>query len=274
VPTEPELVCLEDYLSAGDAPGRACAAAHVLAWWPTRDLRVLSLWGVGDSVDAELLLAVLQGEAAATGPYASLVELRDLEHIPVAAYARFEAFMSAHREAFAARVRHSALSHRGGLAAAQVAGYSRLLGAFTSSVHGSPEAALDALGYGAEAPDLLARLEALRRRVTDGQRGLERARRYLAAEPGRASLAGCARALGCSERSAQRAFLDAGTTFRAELHRARMAAAEERLRTSDDKVLAVGLELGFGRLQSFSDAFRRHAGVTPTEYRRRRRGAG
>jgi AraC family transcriptional regulator len=55
------------------------------------------------------------------------------------------------------------------------------------------------------------------------------------------------------------------------LIRRRLSVAEERLIASDDTVLAVALDSGFGSLSSFNRAFRRAYGVTPRVFRLRAR---
>ena len=55
------------------------------------------------------------------------------------------------------------------------------------------------------------------------------------------------------------------------LIRRRLSVAEERLIASDDTILAVALDSGFGSLSSFNRAFRRAYGVTPRVFRLRAR---
>lgn len=47
----------------------------------------------------------------------------------------------------------------------------------------------------------------------------------------------------------------------------RIAAAKERLRTSDASVLAVALDVGFNSRSTFYEAFKRETGLTPTAFR-------
>ncbi len=51
----------------------------------------------------------------------------------------------------------------------------------------------------------------------------------------------------------------------------RVTAASERLATSDDTVLQIAVDCGFGSSQYFSTVFRRATGVTPRDFRSRHR---
>jgi transcriptional regulator GlxA family with amidase domain len=65
-------------------------------------------------------------------------------------------------------------------------------------------------------------------------------------------------------RSFRRAF---GETPRQYLRRRRIERAQELLRLTDEPVSDICLAVGFQSLGSFSDAFRRIAGESPSEYR-------
>ncbi len=78
-----------------------------------------------------------------------------------------------------------------------------------------------------------------------------------------------ARMSATSERTLQRELSRAGTSFRAEVARARLRHAEALLRDTPLKLEAVARRLGYSSLAHFSDRFRRWRGVTPSEFRRR-----
>jgi len=86
-----------------------------------------------------------------------------------------------------------------------------------------------------------------------------------------ASLATVARALGTSGRSLSRQLNGLGTSFRAELHRARLRVAEALLLDSELKLDAIASEIGFRSRAHFSELFHRATGETPSEFRARRR---
>jgi len=77
--------------------------------------------------------------------------------------------------------------------------------------------------------------------------------------------------VGLSERSLSRRLSELGTSFRDEVQRARLRAAEALLVDTDLKLDAVGRAIGFTSRAHFSDFFRRATGEAPSEFRARRR---
>ena len=77
-----------------------------------------------------------------------------------------------------------------------------------------------------------------------------------------------------SRRQLQRVFSEnGGTTFREHLCRVRMEAAARMLVESRLPVRVIAGRVGYRQPAQFAKAFRRHAGVTPGEYRVRVREA-
>ena len=118
----------------------------------------------------------------------------------------------------------------------------------------------------AELAELVELLQAL-----DGSSPVVRRLRHHLATDLRADVDSAARALGLSSRSLQRALRAAGTSFRNELDRARIRAAEALLVDTDDKLEAVAKAVGLSSRAAFSELFLRHAGEAPGEFRARRR---
>jgi AraC-like DNA-binding protein len=79
-----------------------------------------------------------------------------------------------------------------------------------------------------------------------------------------------ARALGSSTRTLQRTLAEAGTSFRAEIDRARVRAAEAELLDQGCKLEVIARHVGCSSLSGFSKLFRRVTGETPSEFRERR----
>jgi AraC-like DNA-binding protein len=100
---------------------------------------------------------------------------------------------------------------------------------------------------------------------------LRNLRDWLAANLDDPNVAAAARALGLSPRSMQRHLQTAGTSFRGEIDRARVRAAEAFLVDSDDKLEAIARQVGCSSLSHFSTLFRRTTGETPSDFRTRRR---
>jgi len=91
-----------------------------------------------------------------------------------------------------------------------------------------------------------------------------------AAEQGRFDLAATARELGWSTRTLQRQAKDAGVELRATLQAARKALAVALLRDDALSLAAVAERLDYADERSFSRAFERWTGMTPTQWRRRK----
>jgi transcriptional regulator GlxA family with amidase domain len=72
-----------------------------------------------------------------------------------------------------------------------------------------------------------------------------------------------------SQRTLQRRLCAAGTTFKDELLRARVRAAQTLMLTSEDNLTAIALEVGCASLQHYSALFRRLIGVSPSAWRKR-----
>ncbi len=77
--------------------------------------------------------------------------------------------------------------------------------------------------------------------------------------------------VGMSVRTLQRQLAEAGMTHEALVGRARFATAAAVLEETDLKILDIALDLGYSDHAHFTRAFRRWAGCSPQEYRRRRR---
>ena len=76
-----------------------------------------------------------------------------------------------------------------------------------------------------------------------------------------------------SARSVQRALKAEGTTFSKVLEQTRVKMAEELLETTDSTMSEIAQRLGYRHQGDFTRAFGHWAGVSPSEYRRKRRRA-
>lgn len=76
-----------------------------------------------------------------------------------------------------------------------------------------------------------------------------------------------AESLGISRRTLQRAIGRQGFTYFGLLNRYRMDKAEEWLNRSETPITEIALELGYTDSSNFARAFRRHSGLSPSEYR-------
>lgn len=96
------------------------------------------------------------------------------------------------------------------------------------------------------------------------------ARRAIASDLPRASLAHVAALLGTSERSLQRRLADEGVTFRKLLDETRRSVALSLLAIPDLPLAEIGRRLGFSDPSAFSHAARRWFEEPPSERRQRR----
>ena len=89
-------------------------------------------------------------------------------------------------------------------------------------------------------------------------------------------LEGVARRLATSRRQLQRAFAEAGGSFRDELAGVRMRHARELLAADELPVRQVAASVGYHQPAQFAKSFRRYHGQAPSHYRREKRvnGAG
>ena len=75
------------------------------------------------------------------------------------------------------------------------------------------------------------------------------------------------RALAMSERNLTRVLAEEGLGYRHLREEILREHAEKRLAQSDEKVIAIALDLGFSDERAFAKAFRRWTGLTPTQFR-------
>jgi len=86
----------------------------------------------------------------------------------------------------------------------------------------------------------------------------------------RATMTELCREVGASERSLRRAFVaDTGMSWRQYLQESRLLKAMALLAESDLSLLDISLAVGFESASAFTRSFRRYAGESPSEYRRR-----
>ena len=90
--------------------------------------------------------------------------------------------------------------------------------------------------------------------------------------PTELSLDDIARRVASSRRQLQRAYSEVGhTTFREHLTKVRMERAAELLAHSGLTVREVAFRVGYRQPAQFAKAFRRHHGVSPSDFRGARR---
>jgi AraC-like DNA-binding protein len=226
-------------------------------------------WGSPQASDIERLVALWQVERRPTTPrHASLVDARRLQTVASDAFAVVARSVGDGQAALAGKVSRQALLRPSGMTGALVSGfYEQIRPRYPVQVFDDLDAALAWLGR----PELAPVVSDLAER-SHGEDAMVRAlRQHLAGALRHATLPAAARALGVSERTLQRRLREAGTSFQDELQSARVRAAEELLLDPELKLTAIAADVGCASLQHFSGLFRRRTGVTPSQWRARRR---
>jgi AraC-like DNA-binding protein len=227
------------------------------------------MWGEPTEADVQRMLAVTVGIARVVGPRVALIDTRAVGHVDPLTFRAIAQYTGEHGAAIAERLTRLAVVHARDVPGAVTAGFARVVGfpMPTEMFTEMPEALrwLDR----EEDAGLLGEVQALCAKA----RAVPVAARDLAAlletEP-RSTLASAASALAVSRRSLQRLLADQGTTFRRELHAARVRVAQRLLLASSESISRIAIEVGYSSPQQLSGLFRRATGESPTEWRTRR----
>lgn len=269
------LTDIATYVS--DPIGKTCGSAQFFVWFPSPQLRIIATWGTMALSGADFILHAVDCELAPDfPPHCSLIDLRGVRPVAHDVINRFLNSGIANLPGWQRVIRSSAIVHDGGvagMAAGAIAGYTAH-SRFPIHVHMHEEigAALRALPPLDLDPTAIEEGIALRRTFMEEAGSVVRTVRAWIAENLRdASMATCAKAMGTASRTLQRRLLDADSTFRQELQRERVARAQTLLAETDLKVAAIADEVGYPKLQSLADAFRRETGLTPAAWRERHR---
>lgn len=228
------------------------------------------LWGrpIGEAT-AALVRSLKLELSEPVAPHGSLVDVSRVESVDAAAFEALNDYVSGHRAELSRAVTRLALVRPSGLAGAVTSGFFTVTGApYPVEVFDSARAALAWLDERDEVADAL---EALVVEVTGRSPLLSRLHAALAEQLTGATLESIAKALGVSHRTLQRRLQDAGTSFAAELLRARLDEARRRMRDSDEPLASIALAAGFSSQQHLSTAFKKATGEQPSAWRKRER---
>ena len=254
--------------------GRYVSGRSFVVWVHNPTLCGSAYWARPDASDFPALrrLCALPRHADLRPPFDVLVDCSGLEALDARAYEMLCAHLAEVARTAASNVRRVSIVRPEGIVGATLAGvFHEVVGTVFPAALFSDRA---------EALRWLGRVDASERGaindVLDGVRHLapplRQLRGYLAGHLDEASVELAARALGVSQRSLQRRLLELGTSFRDEVVRTRVSAAEALLIDSDAKLEAVAKQVGCSSLPQFSALFRRMTGETPNEFRTRCRG--
>ncbi len=220
--------------------------------------------GCPDEDEIRKLARVQDAElAAGAAPHVSLLDASRMTAVDGAAYAAFNDYLGRRKGDFDRLVERQSIVRPSGMAGATVSGYLRVSPvAFPARVFDSTAEALAWI----DRPDLLGAVQALGDELRGSDPVVRELRAHLEAS-GDGALAEACRVLGLSERSLQRRLAAAGTTFRAEVLRARVEHAKRLLVETELKLSAIALQVGCASSQHFSDLFREQVGQSPSAWR-------
>jgi AraC-like DNA-binding protein len=231
------------------------------------------VWGrpSGDQI-AELVGGHARMRPVLAARTAALVDVRHLDWPDPSAFSAVAGYLAERRDWLGEYIDRLALvrPHLGPVGAAGAGFFDVTARPFAVETFTELRPALDWLGR-ADAAALDVELEALFAEACGTPPVLRRLRERLDAAPGTLALSDAARALGSTERSLQRALKSFGTTFQIEQGRAQVRAAQRLLRESDASIAEVAIDVGCRSLSHFSALFRRVAGETPSDWRKRHR---
>lgn len=247
-------------LTAGAVRSRCFAFALT-----SHGIAVTIAWGAIDEAEARAL-----GEAWQTTfdgpPRDTLIDVSHLASSDAGAFAAVRDLLERHREDRARVVRRQAIVGGDGYGAVFVHGYLAMYPP-PYEVRGfrDLDEALEWLGHPCCRDEVLD-VDAAREDAVALLRGWLEAAHLVDATIERAVAE-----LGIPLRTLQRRLSAAGTRFTTELARAQVARAQYLMRDPDRKLADIAREVGCASPSTFSELFRRVAGETPSQWRRRHR---
>jgi AraC-like DNA-binding protein len=254
--------------------GHYAVGEQFLVWCATRELCGMAVWGQPEVPDLRRVLDVFD-HTADTGiavPCDFVLDIRRLDRVDATLFGDLVREVGQRVNDIARRVRRHAIVLRPSeLASAVVSGvYALVGGELRWRITDDLAAALAWFEHADLA--VVTEVDRIVAECAAGSTAVDRLRGWLRDGGIRGTLEEAALALGLSARSLQRRLGDAGTSFRAELERARLAIAQQLLLDSDEKVAVIAAEVGSSSESNFIAFFRRVTGQTPAAWRAARRG--
>lgn len=256
-----------------DPLGRYAFADRFAGWALHRELAGFTVWGRPTVDDADMLFLPFDREPPATIaiPCDVVFDVRRVHGIDPDAFEHFLRGALSRRAVYHQRIRRQAVVRPSGLIGAAAEGMANLISpAYGWRVCESLHEGLEWLGV----PDAAAVASALDELVDGSLAGsplVARVRTWLEARGGQATIEETARALSLSVRTLQRSLGDAGTSFRQETDRVRLARSRQLLLETELKLEAIAAKVGCANLGTFSSFFRRMTGESPSAFRAKRR---
>ena len=252
------------------APARRYVVFRSFAYWQLeRRVFGIVLWGRPDERDVDEMCAAHEvGADPLFRGHTSLVDLRALQSVDLLAFERLLSYLVRRRDAWSPNVSRQAVLHKGGFAHAAIIGMFQFLRpGHPVSFFDDAAAAYDAVGASEAQSDV----EALRLELLGVPDVVRRVRSALESLPAQAEPAEVARALGMSTRSLQRRLADCGTSLSDERQRHLVHTSERLLESTELDLGAIAGQVGASSASHLVTLFRAHHGITPGEFRERRR---
>jgi AraC-like DNA-binding protein len=259
----------EDLAAFQRAPaGTWVGGEHFLFLCETEELYAFFIWGQPTLEETQQVVQALAVELRPEAvPHRAYVDFSGMSGIDRRSFGVLRDFLEASKRRQAEVTVKEAIIRPGGFAGTVVAGYFAIYDQpfptrlFTDSTEAAGWLELDAA--------LLKRWETLRDQVRGVPQELKQLRALLRTQLDRADLPSAAKQLGVSTRTLQRRLGSFGTTFQRVLDGERLELAQTLVAESEEKLSSIATQVGFASYQHFSDWFRRKAGSTAEEWRRR-----
>jgi AraC-like DNA-binding protein len=240
--------------------GRYLAGPHHFVWCASPSLVGSCHWGRLEGEEMLRMLRFLDLGASLAPPIDIYMDGKDVVAWDDTAFAQLVTTLTERRDELSHLIKRQAVVLAPGLPGAVMAGIKQLaVGGFDLRFFEEREPALKWL----VPAEVRAHIDEVAREVRGQDAFLRALHAALAQELDHATLDSVAAALRTSTRSLQRELRNRDTSFRQELQRARVAAAERLLADPTAKVEAVARAVGCASSSHLATLFRRHRGHPP-----------
>jgi AraC-like DNA-binding protein len=265
------VATLEDYVSR--PIGRYLWGPTYVVWFSSSSsFSGIMFWGRPEEEHIRRIVSAVDGELRwPVPPHVSLIDVRRISAVDLAAFTTLLQYVQARREPLARMLTRQAILRPDGLAGAAVAGFPAVLGrSHPLKVFTDPMAALRWLGAEREI-GIVHELDEIHATASGGSAFVAAIRAHLERAPGTLTLKDTARAFGLSPRNLQRKLGEVHTTFQFEQHAARVRRAKTLLLETNYDLKRIAIELGCASLQNFSALFHKSTGESPSQWRSHQR---